>query len=137
MVSAGGTGVMQQTGAISHNMPLLVRFLGKLVLDIMPAALASVIGGFLFTQYQFGRSPEQRPALVQVTPASTEMMQLVRDEHAMIVDYLKTQMEAEKSRLAAQDQEGARAAADAKSAAVAAAAAAAKRLAAAAIPPKP
>src|ERR1700684_1215124 len=82
--------------------PILARFAGKFVLDIMPTALASVIGGFLFTQFHFGRAPVQHPALEQVTPASAEMMALVRDEHAMIVDYLKTQMAAEKSRQAAQ-----------------------------------
>ena len=85
-----------------HGAPLLARFLGKFVLDIMPAALASVIGGFLFTQYQFGHAPA-KPVLEQVTPASAEMMALVRDEHAMIVDYLKTQMAAEKNRHAAED----------------------------------
>jgi hypothetical protein len=105
---------MQQTGVISHNVPLIVRFLAKFVLDILPAALASVIGGFLFTQYQFGHTAEPHQATEQVTPASAEMMRLVRDEHAMIVDYLKAQMAAEKSKLAAQDREDARAAADAK-----------------------
>jgi len=88
--------------------PLLTRFLGKFVLDIMPAALASVIGGFLFTQFHFGHSAP-KPVLEQVTPASAEMMALVRDEHAMIVDYLKTQMAAEKSRAAAEDADLARA----------------------------
>jgi hypothetical protein len=82
--------------------PFLARFAGKFVLDIMPTALASVIGGFLFTQYHFGRAAVPHPALEQVTPASAEMMALVRDEHAMIVDYLKTQMAAEKTRQAAQ-----------------------------------
>jgi hypothetical protein len=82
--------------------PFLARFAGKFVLDIMPTALASVIGGFLFTQYHFGHPPVPHPALEQVTPASAEMMALVRDEHAMIVNYLKTQMAAEKTRQAAQ-----------------------------------
>jgi hypothetical protein len=129
------TGVMQQAGATptSQNVPLLLRFMAKFTVDILPAALASVIGGFLFTQYHLGRSPEH-PALVQVTPASDEMMQIVRDEHTLIVDYLKAQMAAEKSKLAAMDQDDARAVADAKAAA---AAAAAKRLVAAAVPPKP
>ena len=88
--------------------PFLTRFLGKFVLDIMPAALASVIGGFLFTQYHFGHTAP-KPVLEQVTPASAEMMALVRDEHAMIVDYLKTQMAAAKSRAAAEDADLARA----------------------------
>src|SRR5579885_3451219 len=94
-----------------HGAPLLARFLGKFVLDIMPAALASVIGGFLCTQYQFGHKAPQ-PVLEQVTPA--EMMALVRDERAMITDYLKSQMAAEKSRVAKQDADLARAAEDAR-----------------------
>ena len=93
--------------------PLLARFVGKFVLDTLPAALASVIGGFLFTQYQLGRAAPPAPA-EQVSPASAEVLALVRDEHDAIVGYLKSQMTAEKNRLAAQDAESARAAADAK-----------------------
>jgi hypothetical protein len=96
-----------------HGAPLLARFLGKFVLDIMPAALASVIGGFLFTQFHFGHS-QPKPVLEQVTPASAEMMALVRDEHAMIIDYLKTQMAAERSRVAVEDAALARAQEDSK-----------------------
>ena len=95
--------------------PLLARFVGKFVLDILPAALASVIGGFLFTQYQLGRAAPPPPA-EQVSPASAEVLALVRDEHDAIVGYLKSQMTAEKNRLAAQDAETARAVADAKTA---------------------
>ena len=98
-------------------LPLLARFVGKFVLDILPAALASVIGGFLFTQYQFGHPARTASATEQVTPASAEMMALVRDEHAMIMDYLKTQMAAEQNRDVAEDAASARAAADAKAAA--------------------
>jgi hypothetical protein len=97
----------------AHGAPFLARFLGKFVLDIMPAALASVIGGFLFTQFHFGHSAP-KPVLEQVTPASAEMMALVRDEHAMIIDYLKTQMAAEKSRVAVEDADLARAQEDSK-----------------------
>ena len=95
--------------------PLLARFVGKFVLDILPAALASVIGGFLFTQYQLGRAAPPPPA-EQVSPASAEVLALVRDEHDAIVGYLKSQMTAEKNRLAAHDAETARAVADAKTA---------------------
>jgi hypothetical protein len=98
-------------------LPLAARFTGKFVLDILPAALASVIGGFLFTQYQSGHAVT-RTVTEQVTPASAEMMAMVRDEHAMMMDYLKSQMAAEKNRAAAEDAEAsaARAAADAKAA---------------------
>jgi hypothetical protein len=97
----------------AHGAPLLARFLGKFILDIMPAALASVIGGFLFTQFHFGHSAS-KPVLEQVTPASAEMMALVRDEHAMIIDYLKAQMAAERSRAAGEDADLARAQQDSK-----------------------
>ena len=102
--------------ATRKQIPLLARFASKFMLDILPAALASVIGGFLFTQYQFGRAAPPRPALEQISPASAEVLALVRDEHAAIISYLDLQMAAEKSRLAAQDAETARAVADAKAA---------------------
>jgi hypothetical protein len=107
--------------------PLLLRFLSKLLFDIMPAALASIIGGILFTHYQMGYAGVPRPAVEQAVPASAEMIQLLRDEHAAIVDFLKAQTAAEKSRLAAEDEASARSVAEARmatasSAAVAAAA---------------
>ena len=95
--------------------PLVTRFAGKFVLDILPAALASVIGGFLFTQYQAGRAAPPAPA-AQMSPASAEVLALVRDEHEAIISYLKSQVAAEKSRLAAQDAETAQALAEAKAA---------------------
>jgi hypothetical protein len=96
------------------DVPQLARRAGKFVLDILPAALASVIGGFLLTQYQFGRTTSPQPALQQITPASAEVLALVRDEHDAISGYLQSQLSAEKSRLAAEDAENARAVADAK-----------------------
>ncbi len=87
----------------SGEAPLVVRLGGKLVLEVLPAALASAIGAFLFAQYQFDRSA---PAVHAVTPAvavpaSAEMLQLVREEHAMIHDFLTAQRTAERSRAAA------------------------------------
>ena len=99
---------------VHWQIPLLGRFVGKFVVDILPAALASVIGGFLFTQYQVGRTAP--PRVEQASPASTEVLALVRDEHEAILGYLKSQMAAEKNRLAAQDAETAQAVADAKAA---------------------
>jgi hypothetical protein len=93
---------------------LLARFLGKFVLDVLPAALASVVGGFLITQYQLGRAAP--PAVQQMSPASAEVLALVHDEHQAIVGYLNAQTAAEKSRLAAEDADTARAVADAKAA---------------------
>jgi hypothetical protein len=100
--------------APKHEAPLLRRFVGKLVVDILPATFVSVLGGVIIAQYQLSHASASHPATEQVVPASAEMMQLVRDEHAVIIGYLKTQMAAEKSRHAAEDA----AVADARLAAV-------------------
>ena len=111
-------GIVERSGEMPVNwtarrhVPLLTRFGSKLVLDILPAALASLIGGILFTHFQLGRVAQAPVA--QVSPASAEVLALVRDEHDAIIGYLKSQMAAEKNRLAAQDAETARAVAEAK-----------------------
>jgi hypothetical protein len=81
-----------------NTVPLLGRLFSKLVHDILPAALASLIGGFLLSHYGLGRAP-QAPA-VAAAPASTEMMQLLDDEHALVVNYLKAHLASEKKQLA-------------------------------------
>jgi hypothetical protein len=86
-----------------HDAPLLKRFIGKLVVDVLPATFVSVLGGVIIAQYQLNHVAASHPATEQVVPASAEMMQLVRDEHAVIIDYLKTQLAAEKNRHAAED----------------------------------
>jgi hypothetical protein len=101
--------------AIVHqDTSLLRRFAAKVMIDVMPAALVSVLGGLLMTQYQVSHLAALRLASAQVTPASAEMVQLVRDEHAAIMDYLKAKRAAEKSRNDAEDAASARAAVDAK-----------------------
>ncbi len=89
--------------ASRHEAPLLKRFVGKLVVDVLPATFVSVLGGVIIAQYQLNHAAASHPATEQVVPASAEMMQLVRDEHAVIIDYLKAQMAAEKNRHAAED----------------------------------
>src|SRR5215472_1114728 len=105
------------TGLIKHEGALARRFLAKLVVDVLPVAFVRVLGGFFLTQYQFTHSTAQH-STVQVVPASTEMMQLVRDEHAAIIDYLRAQIAAEKSRQAAENADDVRAAAEARDAEV-------------------
>jgi hypothetical protein len=92
-----------------REVPFMSRFLRKFVFEVLPAALASLLGGFLFAQFHAGSSPASLPPAEQVTPASPEVMALVRDEHAAVVGYLKSQMAAEKKRLAAEDAETAQA----------------------------
>jgi hypothetical protein len=110
-----------KAGAPQHNPPLLRRFLAKFVIDVLPATLTSLAGGLLVAHYQFGYAAP-RPAIVQVAPASAEMVKLVRDEHSAIMDYMQEQIAAEKSRNAAADAADARAVAEAKASAEASAA---------------
>jgi len=109
------TDAIRATALIKREGTLARRFLAKLVVDVLPAAFVSVLGGFFLTQYQFSHSAAQRPT-VQVVPASAEMMQLVRDEHTAIIDYLRAQTAAEKSRQAAENADDVRAAAEARAA---------------------
>jgi hypothetical protein len=85
----------RENGVMRFDMLLLKRFFGKLVHDILPAALASVLGGFLITHFQLNRVAA--PVTVPVAHASPEMMQLLRDEHGLIVDFVKAQVESEKN----------------------------------------
>jgi hypothetical protein len=95
-------GLVRRTGLVPGmapgHVPLALRFLGKLVLEVLPAALASVIGGFLFAHYQFAQPAAPRPAADPGGPASAQMVEMVRQEHAMIRAFLNAQVAAEKSR---------------------------------------
>ena len=115
----GAVMLRQQTRPASRpgDVPWPVRFAGKLVLEVLPAALASVIGAFLFAHYQFARPADPPPAAAEAAPASARMLQLVREEHAMLRNLLVAQAVAEKSHDAAADAAEARAAADARLAA--------------------
>jgi hypothetical protein len=68
------------------------RLLHKLLHDVVPAALASLVGGILFAQFHLGfqLGPGREPS-AQPTPASAEMMQLLRDEHGLVVSYVNAQ----------------------------------------------
>ncbi len=127
--------VVPETAIVVRDAPLLVRFLGKFVLEVLPAALASVIGGLLLAQYQLGHPAAPAPAVQPPAPASAEMVRLVREEHAMIRDFLLAQDAAEKSRVAADDAADDAADAHAASDATELAAAALRRTASAPVKP--
>jgi len=46
-----------------------------------------VVGGLLFSHY--AKTPVATPAAAMMIPASDEMIQMVRDEHALFIDTLK------------------------------------------------
>jgi hypothetical protein len=108
-----------RTAIVGQSTPLLVRFLGKFVLEVLPAALASVIGGALLAHYQLAHTSAAAPIVESSAPASAEMVRLVREEHAMIRDFLLAQSAAEKRQLGAADVADASAAEDAESPAAA------------------
>ena len=70
----------------SQNRPLLSRFLGTVV-------LASLIGGSLLS---FEWIHAAGPPVVQATPASLEMMQVLRDEHGLMVNMVRAQLATER-----------------------------------------
>lgn len=84
-----------------HVIFYLRRFASEFALRIAPAALASAIGGVLFTQY--GAAPPA-PVAVQAQPAGEEMMRMVRDEHALLADFLREQTQAKKREIALADR---------------------------------
>jgi hypothetical protein len=94
--------------------PWLTRILGKFALDILPGALASLIGTLLLAHYQFAHQAPPVMVAAEAQPASAETMARLRDEHALIMNYLKTEMASEQSRNVAEDAASARATADAK-----------------------
>jgi hypothetical protein len=81
---------------------LLKRLFDKIVHDALPTALASILGGLLLTHFQINRAPQ--PVTVKVTPASPEMMQLLRDEHGAIVSFAKEQPASERNRGVAEQE---------------------------------
>jgi hypothetical protein len=81
---------------------LLKRLFGKIVHDVLPTALASILGGLLLTHFQVDRTTQ--PVPVKVTPASPEMMQLLRDEHGAIVSFAKEQAASERNRGVAEQE---------------------------------
>jgi hypothetical protein len=72
--------------------PFLTRFGSKLLFEFLPATIASAIGAVLLSHYV--HTSTATPPTVIADPASTEMLQMARDEHARIVIYLEQNGEA-------------------------------------------
>jgi hypothetical protein len=75
---------------------LISKISSKFFDEAVPVALASVIGVMLVNHY--GRQPAS-PAVVVQAPASEDaLLQSLREEHELIVDYMKRRREAEAER---------------------------------------
>ena len=72
--------------------PHLSGFFSKVFYELLPAAIASAVGGVLFNHY--AKLPTAPPQVTVQSPASAEMLQMVRDEHVLMVEYVKKQAEA-------------------------------------------
>jgi hypothetical protein len=73
----------------SDALGMISKISSKFFHEVMPVALASVIGTMLVNHYS--RQPISPPVVVQATPpASAEaMFQTLRDEQVLIADYLR------------------------------------------------
>lgn len=79
--------------------PYLRRFVRKFVFDVIPGALASLVGAAFFAQH-WAQPPQ--PARIEVTERvawqSEQIAQMIRDEHALMVEFLKKEQEREAAR---------------------------------------
>jgi hypothetical protein len=98
--------------------PFLTRFGSKLLFEFLPATIASAIGAVLLSHYV--RTSATTPPTVIADPASAEMLQMARDEHARIVVYLEQNGEARLLADVAAEKEMARIKASARAAMLAA-----------------
>jgi hypothetical protein len=89
-----------------RKFPSLSRFYSKLFYELIPAAIASAVGGMVFNHYT--KAPVVTPPVAIVSPASVEMLQMVRDEHAVFVDYLKKNAETRQQAELAAEQDAKR-----------------------------
>jgi hypothetical protein len=79
--------------------PHLLRFLRKFVFDALPGALASLVGA-LFFAHQFSQAPQPAhpEAAERIALQSEQFAQMIRDEHALMVEFLKKEQEREAAR---------------------------------------
>ena len=89
-----------------RKFPSLSKFYSKLFYELLPAAIASAVGGMVFNHYT--KAPVATPPVAVVSPASAELLQMVRDEHALFVDYLKKNAETRQQAELAAEQDAKR-----------------------------
>jgi len=88
----------------SGALGMISKISSKFFHEVMPVALASVIGTMLVNHYS--RQPISPPVVVQATPpASAEaMFQTLRDEQVLIADYLRRDADAKRDADVARDR---------------------------------
>ncbi len=78
------------------GVPYVLRFTSKFFLEILPAALASLIGGFLFAQYHWSSTPAPTPAPAATVIPAERLTAMVEEEHTMLLDFLKREQTGDK-----------------------------------------
>jgi hypothetical protein len=88
----------------SRALGMISKTSSKFFHEVMPVALASVIGTMLVNHYS--RQPPSPSVVVQAPPpaAREAMVQTLRDEHELIVDYLRRDADAQRAAEAARDR---------------------------------
>ena len=104
-----------QRSAMAPAVPPVVRVFGGFVLEVLPGALASLIGGVLLVHCLFS-GPATAPATAAAAsgPASPEMVARVRNEHALLRQVLAAAQAVPQRQVAAADDTQAQAAAAAE-----------------------
>jgi hypothetical protein len=73
-----------------NGVPYGLKFVSRFFLEIVPAVLAAVIGGFLFAHYYTGSPGPEQNAIAAVSAIPSDgRAALVDEEHAQLVDFLK------------------------------------------------
>src|SRR5215212_3725926 len=67
------------------------QFFAKLFYELLPATIASAIGAYFINSYI---RPPVTPQPADATPASAELVQLMRDQQSLLSDYLQKSAEA-------------------------------------------
>ncbi len=88
----------------SDALGMISKTSSKFFHEVMPVALASVIGTMLVNHYS--RQPASPSIVVQAPPpaAREAMFQTLRDEHELIVDYLRRDADAQHAADASRDR---------------------------------
>jgi cell division protein FtsN len=73
-----------------NGVPYGIKFISRFFLEIVPAVLAAVIGGFLFAHYYTGSPSPEQSGIAAASAISTDgRAALVDEEHTQLLDFLK------------------------------------------------
>jgi hypothetical protein len=76
-----------------HAFDFMAKVSSRFVHEILPVAMASVIGAMLVNHY--GRQPASPPIVIQASASEDAMVQSLRDEHELIASFMKRNQERE------------------------------------------